>query len=74
MAAAHESNDNCSKGCCSIKPLKPYEMSELHLLNSLIIEKNESIKKAIKFLTKASIKSKILDQIQYNERLAYLYM
>lgn len=61
MISVHDSNDKHAKGCCSIKPLKPFEISELHLLNSQIIEKGESVKKAIKFLTKAGIKSKILD-------------
>lgn len=54
--------------------LKPHELNELLLFNSLLLEKGESVKKAIKFLTAAKNRKNIIDDIRYNERLASLYM
>ena len=52
---------------------KPNELNELLLFNSLIIEKGDSVKKAIKFLTNAKNRKNIIDDVRYHERLSELY-
>lgn len=53
--------------------LKPHDLNELLLFNSLLIEKGESVKKSIKFLTNNTNRKNIIDDVRYNERLANLY-
>ena len=53
--------------------LKPHDLNELLLFNSLLIEKGESVKKSIKFLTNSTNRKRIIDDIRYNSRLSSLY-
>ena len=70
MVSIHE----IIEGATAEKPiLKPNDLNELLLFNSLLIEKAESVKKAIKFLTNSKNRKRIIDDIRYNERLAALY-
>jgi tetratricopeptide (TPR) repeat protein len=70
MTSIHEIIDRAATD----KPaIKPNELSELLVFNSMIIEKGDSVKKSIKFLTNNKNRKRIIDDIRYNERLADLY-
>ncbi len=54
--------------------LKPYELCEIQLLRARCLEMKGEPKKAIKFLTKKSTYSLLINEVARNELLARLYM
>lgn len=73
MASIHEIIETANRDAKGKPAFKPNELNELLLFNSLLIEKAENVKKAIKFLTSAKNRKCIIDDVRYNERLASLY-
>jgi hypothetical protein len=71
MASIHEIIDEAA---AERPAIKLNELSELLVFNSILIEKGDSVKKSIKFLTNNKNRKRIIDDIRYNERLADLYM
>ena len=73
MASIHEIIESAARDPKGKPAFKPNELNELLLFNSLLIEKAESVKKSIKFLTSAKNRKSIIDDVRYNERLSSLY-